>query len=83
MRVLFVFLLALALVACGSDGGSDDGSSLVAQPVVGGMDAEILPVYDFEIGATLAGDPLTVMVPGNGGMLGSRHAACTVILGSD
>ena len=66
MRVLFVFLLAPALVACGSDGGSDDGSTLVAQPVVGGVDLEILPSYDFEISASLAGDPLTVMVPGDG-----------------
>lgn len=70
MRVPFLFLLALTLVGCGSDGANEDGSTLVAQPVVGGMDAEILPVYDFEIGAALAGDPLTVMVPGDGGMIG-------------
>lgn len=76
MRVLFIFLLAAALVACESDGDREDGVGFVPQPVsgdagdVGGIDVEILPAYDFEISATLAGDPLTVMVPGDVGMLG-------------
>lgn len=70
MRVLFIALLALALFACESDGDREQGGGFVPQPVVGGVDVVILPAYDFEISAAPAGDPLTVMVPGDAGMLG-------------
>jgi hypothetical protein len=69
MRVLFILLLALALAACESDGDREHGGAgIVPLLVMGSAEAEVLPVYDFQIRATPADDPLTIVSRGDAGI---------------
>jgi len=64
------FLLAITLVACTSDSNRDPVPSFVVQPAVAGVDAVVLPQYDFQVSSMPGGDPLTVRVPIDSAVLG-------------
>ena len=73
MRIL-TLIFALTLAACGSDSEENAAGGFVPQPqpvpAMGGVDIGILPAYAFTVSSTPAGDPLTVWVPNDDGMLG-------------